>query len=345
MDEGRSGQYQENADHYHVLEKAAKDEFTYQAESTELGEYNLILAGLCDFESVLKTKNAVDGKKPKSALEYALWKSIKSRAGGKFDTKNSGIEQTNGKGMISLQYCVKVTHALLGMYPEGHEVGTWLEEQVPRWEALGKAIYEIGCFVKSQRKRSPVICDDKLFVLWCRWEDAFPGKKFNKFHAMFCTIRNFVHTYEMAGRISEESNEAFNGTLAEVKSRLRCMPTTEKRVEVTNARTQSNLKGDVLEEKIALRNSITGKKRGPQKTRVRASDEVIVVDSSGGYVEFKGVSYFVLSNGNLLPKIWEDLYQWFAGGIAPKEWKESLAKTAPAVFTEKDKAKEGITQW
>ncbi len=37
--------------------------------------------------------------------------------------------------------------------------------------------------------------------------------------------------------------------------------------------------------------------------------------------------------------------QWFMGGIAPKEWRESLAKTAPAVFTEKDRGKEGITQW
>jgi hypothetical protein len=231
------------------------------------------------------------------------------------------------------------------MYPEGHEVRSWLEEKVPKWEALGRAIYEIGCFVKSQRRRSPEICDDKLFNLWCRWEDAFPGKKFNKYHAMFCTIRNFVHRYEMAGRISEESNEAFNGTLAEVKSRLRCMPTTEKRVEVTNARTQSNLKGDILMEKIALQSSITGKKRGPQKARVRAYDEVAVVNSAGGIVEFKGVSYFVLSNGNWLPKMWEDIHHWFAGGVAPKDWVESLAKTAPAVFTEKDKAKEGITQW
>ena len=41
----------------------------------------------------------------------------------------------------------------------------------------------------------------------------------------------------MTGRISEESNEAFNATLANVKSRLRCMPTTSTRIETTNART------------------------------------------------------------------------------------------------------------
>ena len=101
----------------------------------------------------------------------------------------------------------------------------------------------------------------------------------------------------------------------------------------------------MLEEKLVLQSSIVGKKRGPQKARVRASDEVMVVASVGGYLEFKGESYFVLTNGNLLPKIWEDIYQWFAGGLAPKEWKESLAKTAPLRFTEKNRAKEGLTQW
>ena len=50
----------------------------------------------------------------------------------------------------------------------------------------------------------------------------------------------------MTGRISEESNEAFNATLANVKSRLRCMPTTSTRIETTNARTQANLNEEVL---------------------------------------------------------------------------------------------------
>ena len=136
-------------------------------------------------EGVLKAKNSTDGKRPKSALEYALWKSIESRAGRKFDTKNAGIEQTNGKGMVSLQYCKKVTKALREMFLEGDAIRIWLDKEIPKWEALAKAIYEISCFVKSQKKRSPRICDDKLFVLWCQWEDAFPGGKFNKFHGMF----------------------------------------------------------------------------------------------------------------------------------------------------------------
>ena len=102
-------------------------------------------------------------------------------------------------------------------------------------EQLAAAMFDVGCFMKSQKKRSPAICDDKLFVLWWRWKVAFPGKKFNKFHAMFCTIREFVHRYEMTGRVLEESNESFNGTLAEIKDHLKSMPGTKQRIGVTNS--------------------------------------------------------------------------------------------------------------
>jgi len=40
----------------------------------------------------------------------------------------------------------------------------------------------------------------------------------------------------MAGRISGESNEDFNGTLANIKEKLMSMPTTTTRVKLTNAR-------------------------------------------------------------------------------------------------------------
>jgi len=72
----------------------------------------------------------------------------------------------------------------------------------------------------------------------------------------------------MTGRVSEESNESFNATLAEIKYRVKCMPMTQKRIEITNARTQGNLKGDILDEKIKLKKAITGKRRGPQKPRM-----------------------------------------------------------------------------
>ena len=65
----------------------------------------------------------------------------------------------------------------------------------------------------------------------------------------------------MTGRIPEEINEAFNAKLADVKTRLRCIPATLTRIEVTNARTKNNLKGEILDHRVKLQNEITGKKR------------------------------------------------------------------------------------
>jgi len=205
------------------------------ANDTELGDYNQIVGGLSEFQEALKGIGNVDSKRAQSDLEYALWRCIESRAGGKLDPKNSGMEQTNGKRMVSLQNAKKVTSALREMYPPDSDPWRWLNEEMLKWEQLAEAIFDEGCFMKSQKKRSPAICDNKLFVLWWRWESAFPGKKFNKFHAMICTIHEFVHRYKMTGRVSEESNKSFNGTLAEIKDRLKSMPGTKQRIGVTNS--------------------------------------------------------------------------------------------------------------
>ena len=83
-----------------------------------------------------------------------------------------------------------------------------------KWEELAEALFDIQSFLKSQKKRDPAAYDNIFYVLWKAWQKAFPGKLFNKFHGMFCTIRHFIHKYHMVEQVSEESNKAFNGTLA-----------------------------------------------------------------------------------------------------------------------------------
>ena len=63
-------------------------------------------------------------------------------------------------------------------------------------------------------------CDNKMYALWLARQKTFPGKSVNTFHGMFCSIRNFVHAYEMDRRGSEESNESFNVVLASSKRLL-----------------------------------------------------------------------------------------------------------------------------
>jgi len=113
-----------------IEEETAKDARRHQISMTEVGDYNLILGGLNEVQEVSKARKTLEGKRSQSDLEYAFWKSVESRAGGKLDTKNSGKEQTNGKGMNCMQNFSKIADALLGMYPPQHKVHKWLVQQV-----------------------------------------------------------------------------------------------------------------------------------------------------------------------------------------------------------------------
>ena len=144
----------------------------------------------------------------------------------------------------------------------------------------------------------------------------------------------------MTGRGLEESNDSFNGTLVEINNRLKSMLGIKQRIGVTDSQTHCNLKGVILEEKIYLQTNITGKKRSLQKPRQRTEDSGTVVAMGCENVMFNGESYYRLTNGNMLPSKWRDLYYWFAAGMAPMEWRDALARTAPCTYTDSDKVKE-----
>jgi len=50
------------------------------------------------------------------------------------------------------------------------------------------------------------------------------------------------------------------------------MPSTSDRINITTARIQVNLKGNVLDEKLVITKAITGKKRGRQQAKTRLRD-------------------------------------------------------------------------
>jgi len=138
-----------------VEEDKCREKLSMLAKDLDFGTYNLIQAGLREFEVILKARPKKDSKRAQSDLEFALWKTIESRAGGKLDMRNSGQEQTNGKGLTSLQNCHKVFDALLGMYPPGDDVHVWIKPKIVRWQRLGNSLYDVGRFLKSQKRGAP----------------------------------------------------------------------------------------------------------------------------------------------------------------------------------------------
>ena len=135
--------------------------------------------------------------------------------------------------------------------------------------------------------------------LWRRWEDPFPGKSFNRFHSVVCTIHNYVHLYHMAGRMSEERNGAYNGTLNDIKTTLQYMPPHIRRINKVAERSQGDLKGGVLESRLVIQKVKKSRRLGPRKYKALDQDGRAVRIMTEEYNKVNGESYVVLNSGNL----------------------------------------------
>ena len=92
----------------------------------------------------------------------------------------------------------------------------------------------------------------------------------------------------MLGRVSEESNEAYNDTLANTKKVVKCMVSHKKRIAKITERSQGNLKGRVMRSRLQIKKENSGKRRGPYKPRSQAQDDRAVLAGSRAIKEVDG---------------------------------------------------------
>ena len=62
-------------------EEGNEERLRVHSEQSGIGDCNLILGGLKELEAVLQEKKE-NSKRPKSNLQFVMWKAIKTRAGG-----------------------------------------------------------------------------------------------------------------------------------------------------------------------------------------------------------------------------------------------------------------------
>ena len=157
-------------------------------------------------------------------------------------------------------------------------------------------------------------------------------------------MRRYVHVFHMTGRVSEEGAEAFNGVQKHTKSLLGCMPSNSRRINKIAERSQGNLKGDVMRRRIQIRDTTTKKKRGTYKARRTNEDHRTIVSITEQVRVVDGEEYTVLQSGSLLLKKWSDIFEWFCGGKAPRDWMNRFQITAPGGFSAIDRLNEENTR-
>ena len=89
--------------------------------------------------------------------------------------------------------------------------------------------------------------------------------------------------------------------------------------------------------RLTIQKATKGKRRGPQVAKARVQDDRAVFARSKGMKVVDGENYVMLVSGNLLPDEWIDIYEWYTGGRAPKDWLDRLNRTAPSSFTDIDR--------
>ena len=106
----------------------------------------------------------------------------------------------------------------------------------------------------------------------------------------------------MAGRVSEESGEAYNGALKVTKNVLSAMRTDRSRISKITERQQGNLKGEVMMNRLKIEETRKGKKRGPYKATVQTRDNRSILRDNEVYRMVDNEWYVVLDSRSYLPK-------------------------------------------
>ena len=143
--------------------------------STDMGVVTQIQAGHKELETTMKECNKPGNKRADNKVNYAWFRTLESQGKGMFDPMNSSTHMTNVNGMNCLKNFKEVTKALIGMCPPENPIHEWLNQETVKWEELAEALFDVQIFLKSQKKRDPALCDDKLYVPWKVWQKAFPG--------------------------------------------------------------------------------------------------------------------------------------------------------------------------
>ena len=261
--------------------------------------------------------------------------------------QNSGYEQTNERGMDTMENFKKLSKRVVGMYAPGANLSslsslqelsmhTWLKSQFMKYDHVADTLFKILKFLKSQEKSQQDKFKELVHQFTLEWDTIFQDNDiFNKHNFLICHMPTFAAIWEMIGIVNEESFEAFHSCLARVKDQLKSMPYHLLWVETINARMQSLLKEEIMELTMAVESVSTGKKTGPQtKKRKLLEDNVTHVLNVFDEKTVNGVEFMVLPCDALIKKEWKNIYMWFTSAKAPQSLMDKFNASAPLVLSE-----------
>ena len=319
------------------------EECKNHSDETGYGHYLLLQKGLMTFYTGIVQFLSGSSKKPHGKLEFVFNNALEHIGGGKFSAENGGFDQTNGRGMNTLEKFDDVAEVCILAYksdPKHDKVKLMFEN----YKELASHLYELTKYMKSQKKRDADELVDLLVKFLAKYEELFPGEScYNKLHFVMWHLVAFVEKWGTCGRLSAESHESVHTAFEKAKFAVSKMSSTSKRFRTLFARMTLDLKGNIARIKKEIKAKTTGKPRGKYNTNhtTNRDDNVDFVTATyDKNITVDGVEFVVLPcDGGRIFKEYLHEYVYVATGRAPGDWVQCFADSKLLSRAKQEEAK------
>ena len=176
-------------------------------------------------EALTKFLSPNSSKQAHGKLEYWFDWALQFIGSGSFSPEHGGREQTNGKGMKSLEKFNAIMDAcIVALANEPDEKCTDFTKQLELFKKAGSSLHTLTKLMKQQDKLDPDEFIDAIAQFLIDLEIAFPGYKYyNKLHFLSLHVLEFVIEYHCYGRLSAEGHESHHARTRKSMELLRHM--------------------------------------------------------------------------------------------------------------------------
>jgi hypothetical protein len=264
-------------------------------------------------------------KKPKGPAEFVFNRAVEAFGGVRYRAEHGGYELSNADGIKVLEVWDKIVGAVSLVYDCNGEKGRRVLELMEKSKKIAGPLLTISRIIKSQQKITGERLAElkrclRLFSI--AWRQGFPARGvWLKFHRLEHHIIQFIELFGMVGRVSEEGFESFHPLMNSLFNDGKSIVSTRHRVNCMGRKLHSGANADVQKIMVQVKDATSRPKKGPNRnTAAKRMGEHGGDLVSSVLEEDEAGEYLIISEREMIPKAWQDLFLLLTHNKAPREW-------------------------
>ena len=190
---------------------------------------------------------------------------------------------------------------------------------------IAEPLLTISRIIKSQKK----IVGQRLAELKrclrlfsIAWRQGFPARGvWLKFHRLEHHVIQFIELFGMVGRVSEEGFESHHPLLNSSFNDGKSIVSTQRRVNCMGRKLCSGASADIQKIMVQVKDATSRPEKGPSRDAAakRTGEDRGDLASSAPEEDEAG-EHLIMSEREMTPKPWQDLFLLLTHNEAPREW-------------------------